>query len=192
MAAVIIDNASLSAVQRLTGTAPAPNSYDAQGDYSALENLFLHLILFDDYYFVDDYKEEHRLGRASEFSFAHPIPQSSFPYGAVEAAAIQRTKQLILDIRAGKQEEGLLKDFLEEIELHVAAAWHMQSSDYFLTLKILANEPDTSAARYKYSPLTAMIFQQLSGKSEVAPPTLIGSDGGNIPQKQEVSNRSYI
>jgi hypothetical protein len=149
MAAVIIDNATLSAVQRLTGTAPAPSSYDAQGDYSALENLFLHLLFFDDFYFVDDYKDEFRSARAREFDFAHPIPPASLPYSEVEETSVTMTKQLILDIRGGKQANGLLKEFLEEIDLHLTCAWHMQSSDYFLTLKILADEPDTWSARYK-------------------------------------------
>jgi hypothetical protein len=193
MTAVIIDNSTLSAVQRLAGTIPAPNSYDAQGDYSALENLFVHLLFFDDYYFVDDYKEEFRSARMKEFSFIHPIPPSSFPYSEIEALAVAKTKQLILDIRGGKQTDGLLKEFLEEINLHVACAWHMQSSDYFLTLKILSDEPDTLAARYKYSPLTAMIFQQLShDASNHVPPNLIGSDGQAIASKENRGDRSYV
>ena len=54
MASVVFDNSTLSAVQRLTGTAPAPNWYDAQGDYAALENFVCSLIFYDDFYFVDD------------------------------------------------------------------------------------------------------------------------------------------
>lgn len=67
---------------------------------------------------------------------------------------MRMTKELILDIRGGKQTEGLLKEFLEDLDLYVTCAWHMQSSNYFLTLKILADEPDDWAARYKYSRLT--------------------------------------
>jgi hypothetical protein len=193
MVAVIIDNATLSAAQRLTGTAPAPNSYDAQGDYSALENLFSNLLFFDDYFFVDDYKDEFRAARAQEFDFAHPIPLTSFPYSEVESVSVKMTKELILDIRGGKQADGLLREFLEEIDLYVTCAWHMQSSNYFLTLKILADEPDDWAARYKYSRLTSMIFQQLSGdNSNEASLNLIDSDGKHIPTRQDVGGRAYV
>lgn len=193
MAAVIFDHSTLSAVQRLTGAAPAPSSYDAHGDYSALENFFQNLIFFDDYYFVDDYKEEFSASRAEQFSFLHPIPKDFFPYGDVEHLAIEQTKDLILDIRAGRQRAGLLKEFLEEMNLHLTCAWHMQSSDFFLTLKILADEPDTWSTRYKYSPLTAMIFQELSrGSNDENPLKLISSSGDEIPLKTEHSGKSYV
>lgn len=192
MAAVIFDNATLSAVQRLMGSAPAPSSYDPQGDYSALECFFSHMIFYDDYYFIDDYKEELRAARKVDFNFIHPIPQRSLPYAELEKVSIARTKQLILDIRGGRQVEGLLRDFLETMELHVTCAWHMQSSDFFSTLKILADEPETWNARYKYSPLTAMIFQQLSGHaSDFDSPNMVAGDGRVIPERAKHGDRIY-
>lgn len=174
------------------GSAPAPNSYDPQGDYSALESFFSHMIFYDDYYFIDDYKEQFRESRRADFNFIHPIPQRCVPYEELEKLSIDRTKQFILDIRGGRQAEGLLKDFLEAMELHVTCAWHMQSSDFFLTLKLLADEPDTWDERYKYSPLTAMIFQQLSGTAaNFDSPNMVASDGQSIPEREKQGDRVY-
>lgn len=194
MAAVIIDNSTLTAVQRLLGTATAPSSYDAHGDYSALENFLLHLLLYDDYYHIDDYKSEFREARAKDFTFIHPVPVQSFPYREVEKEAVELTEKLILDIRGGKQQPGLLMDFLHAMKLHVTCAWHMQSSNYFLTLKILADEPDDWEVRYKYSPLTAMIFQQTAGigVAEIARPNLVSSTGDPVSEGSNEGNRQYV
>ncbi len=180
MAAVIIDNSTLSAVQRLKGTAPAPSSYDAQGDFSALENFLMSLMFYGEHFYVDDYKPEFQEQRLREFDYCKRIDIAKFPYEALIAQAKELTDGLILDIRGGRVNSGLIKEFLESIGLYLTAAWHMRSSDFFLVLKILSEDNDH---KYKYSPLTALIFNQLShvqhGKSD---PTcnLVSSDGYDI------------
>ena len=131
MANIIIDNSTLSAVQRLTGTAPAPRSYDLQGDYSALENFLTSLIFYDAFYFVDDYKSEFREERQSQFSYCRAINTDLFPYDEISAHANSLTENLILDVRAGHMEPGVIKEFLENIGLYLTCAWHMRSSNYF-------------------------------------------------------------
>lgn len=193
MSSVLIDNSTLTSVQRLTGSAPAPRSYDPQGDYAALESLASNLMFNDAFYYVDDYKKEFRKSRADQFRFARPIDAHAFPYADVEAHARELTDGLLLDIRAGRMAPGVIKQFLESVGLHLTAAWHMQSSDYFLTLKILANEPDNWDARYKYSPISALIFNQILGREAEAQDgsmRLFGSDGLEVVEKEE-GGRDY-
>lgn len=181
MASVIFDNSTLSAVQRLMGTAPAPHWYDPQGDYSAFENFIAHLIFHEDFYYIDDYKPEFRQARAKDFTYCRPISISGFPYDVITDDVKTLTDDLIFDVRGGRLQPGLLKNFLENIGLYLTCAWHMQSSDYFLVLKILADGGDE--LRNKYSPLTSLIFNQISDR--VSLPTsdraiLVGSDGNEI------------
>lgn len=193
MSSVLIDNSTLTSIQRLSGTAPAPRSYDPQGDYAAFEAFATTLMFNDGFYYIDDYKEEFRESRAKEFRFLRSVGIQSFPYADVESHARELTEGLLLDIRAGRMEPGVIKQFLESIGLHLTAAWQMQSSDFFLTLKILADEPNDWDVRYKYSPLSALIFDQSLGREAEANDAtlrLVGSDGKEVIEREE-GKRKY-
>ncbi|KDA01016.1 MAG: hypothetical protein V7651_12055 [Hyphomonas oceanitis] len=189
MPIALIDNSTLTSVQRLTGQAPAPRSYDMEGDYSALEG-YAQTILFNDaFYALDDYKPEYRASRAAAFPPIRFIGISK--YDALEVDSIELSKEFALDLRGGEMPEGIVQEFLENMNLMLTAAWHMQSSNYFLTLKILREEDGASNEKYKYSPLTAAIFQQLIGRENAqdAPlPTLIDSKGNPIPSSRNMGN----
>lgn len=190
MPSVIFDNSTLTAVQRLTGDAPAPNSYDVQGDYSALESFFTSLIFYDDFYFIDDYKPEFREQRRERFSYCRSVATAAFPYNETLSAAKILTENLMLDIRGGRMQVGVIKDFLESIGLYLTGAWHMQSSDYFLVLKILADGGDE--LKYKYSPLSALIFNQLSGRgneAETEEKYCLLDSGGNAIHKESTDGQ---
>lgn len=59
----MIDNSTLTAVQRLTGKIPVYNRYSLDGDILAFEMLIQTILFFDDIYYVDDYKEKFRAER---------------------------------------------------------------------------------------------------------------------------------
>jgi hypothetical protein len=193
MSSVLIDNSTLTSIQRLSGTAPAPRSYDPQGDYAAFEAFATTLMFNDSFYYIDDYKEAFRASRADEFRFVRAVGMEEFPYSDVEFHAKELTEGLLLDIRAGRMEPGVIKEFLESVGLHLTAAWQMQSSDFFLTLKILADEPNDWDVRYKYSPLSALIFDQSLGREVEANDAalrLVGSDGKDVVEREE-GKRKY-
>jgi len=159
---IIVDNSTLSSIQRITGQIQVPQNYSIEGDYSAFENFLSSLMFYDNFYFIDDYKEEHRKGRRSQFGYLRPISIDSFPYPELEKHSVDITDHLLLDIRGGKVSSSALTDFLEVMGLHLTCAWQMQSSDFFLTLKVLSDSLDYDEERYKYSPLTSMIFNQIN------------------------------
>ncbi|MEM8985435.1 MAG: hypothetical protein AAGC95_01820 [Pseudomonadota bacterium] len=162
---VIIDNSTLSAVQRITGNARVPKNYSIEGDYSAFENFLSTLLFYDTFYAVDDYKDEFRSDRKSQFSYVRHIPTSAFPYQGLQNKSVEINDDLVLEIKAGNITKSALTDFLEVMGLTLTAAWHLQSSDFFLTLKVLSDSPDEESERYKYSPLTSMIFNQLRNRT---------------------------
>ncbi len=189
MPIALLDNSTLTAVQRLTGQAPAPRSYDMEGDYSALEN-YAQTILFNDaFYSPDDYKPEFKVARAKAFPLIRFIEIGN--YDAFDADSIELSKEFALDLRGGDMPAGIVREFLQNMDLMLTAAWQRQSSDFFLTLKILRDEDGASADKYKYSRLTAAIFQQLIGREEArnAPaPFLMDSGGNQIPRVREIGN----
>src|SRR5260370_42225309 len=141
-----------------------------------------NLLFHDDLYFVDDYYEGLRELRHQNFPYCRPIPRDSFSYDSLADHAKELVDDLILDIRGGQLQPGLIKEFLNSVGLYMTCAWHLQSSDYFLVLKILSDGGDE--LRNKYSPLTALIFNQLSGHASDPNNNqafnLVGSDGRQI------------
>lgn len=189
MPIALLDNSTLTAVQRLAGQAPAPRSYDMEGDYSALEG-YAQAILFNDaFYTPNDYKPEFKASRAKFFPLIRFIEPNN--YDAFEADSIELSREFALDLRGGNMPEGIVREFLQNMDLMLTAAWHMQSSNFFLTLKILRDEDGASGDKYKYSPLTAAIFQQLIGRDQVRdapPPNLEDSRGNEIPLERNIGN----
>ncbi len=69
----IIDNSTLTAVQRLMGQIDVKNYYCLDGDILALETLIQAILFNDELYFVDDYKEKYRDDRNKTFSFLYTL-----------------------------------------------------------------------------------------------------------------------
>jgi hypothetical protein len=60
--------------------------------------------------------------------------------------------------------DGQISDFLRDLDLFVCPAWHMQSSDFFLRIRLLSSDDRASE---KYTPLMSAIFDQLSEGNRV-------------------------
>ncbi|MBE6828888.1 MAG: hypothetical protein E7519_01615, partial [Ruminococcaceae bacterium] len=60
MGYAIIDNATLTAVQRLLGEIPIYNKHAIDGDILAFETLIQSILFFDEVCYINDYKEEYR------------------------------------------------------------------------------------------------------------------------------------
>lgn len=161
VAQVILDNSTLTAIERITGKAPVPQNYSIEGDYSAFENFLSTLLFYDNFYFIDDYKDKFRQSRRENFPFLRRVSLEAFPYDDLETRAAEITADLMLEIRGGRISESALTEFLDIMGLTLTAAWHMRSSDFFLTLKILSDNPDERNERFKYSKLTSLIYDQL-------------------------------
>lgn len=75
MTYALIDNATLTAVQRATGEVPVQNSDIINGDLCAVENFLQGILFYDDLPCIDNYKPQHRESRKEQF----PLPSLFVP-----------------------------------------------------------------------------------------------------------------
>jgi hypothetical protein len=179
----IIDNSTLSSVERVIGEVPVLPNYDLSGDLSAYDSYLSSLIFYDDVIRVDDYKEEHSERRSKNFSELDTIKFENNSYNDFVDAARILSQGAMLSIKAGDVENNEIGNFLKDLDLHVSPAWIMQSSDFFLRIRLLSDH--TGVELEKYTPLMTAIFDQLSenknaGKSPDWSRRLLDSQGRPI------------
>jgi hypothetical protein len=182
-----VDNSTLTAIQRLTGDIPVQPSFAIEGDVSAFDQYLQALILYDEIAAVDDYKAEYRDERRGRFSEVRFIAPKERIYQERSAQARAVAEDIFLRIRGGALESDLLGECLKSLDLHVAPAWHLQSSDWFLRLRLLSDHAGVDMP--KYGPLMSAIFNQLSQNKRSDAPVrwtkdLRSSAGAPVPDKQ--------
>ncbi len=148
MLSVLIDNSTLTAVQRLIGDVPVARSFPIEGDLSAFDQYLQSLLLYDEIAAVDDYKEEHRVGRSKSFKEVRFLDPLKLPYQSSIDEAADQLSRVAFQIQKGAVKQGPLNDLLRSLDLHVAPAWYMQSSDWFLHLRLMADEADIHLPKY--------------------------------------------
>lgn len=188
MTNAIIDNSSLTSVERVLGFVLVNQYYDLSGDLSAYENYLTALLFYDRPSRIDDYIPKHREGRTSNFPELGAIHFESDSYDMLLDQAKYLTERIYLKIKGGNLEADPISDFLKSMDLHVCPAWIMQSIDYYLRIRLLAEQSDVNIE--KYSVLMGAIFEQLGENSKTKHRPnwlrrLIGSDGREI--KDEIS-----
>lgn len=102
MAYALIDNATLTAIQRLTGRAASRSEDSIDGDIVALENLLQGILFYDDIVTIDDYKAEYRESRRKDFDFIRFINPSELRLDEIEADARNEALSAIPTIRGGE------------------------------------------------------------------------------------------
>ena len=66
---ILIDNATLSGVERITGVSKTLNLHNIDNDILCLEKLLTAILFSDQLIGVDDYKDEYRSQRLRKFDF---------------------------------------------------------------------------------------------------------------------------
>ena len=188
MRKALVDNATLTALQRLNGDIIVKNAYDLDGDILAMENLMQAILFFDEVYYFDDYKAEYAQGRRERFPGLNPLPLEAEDKQAFSQAALEQTQRIIPHVTAGSFSDGDFKPFFNMLRMNMWYVWNMQSSVFYLTQKLLADASKVDVE--KYSALSSMIFSELKDRSEVGnmpqkTAVLVGTDGQPIPIDNE-------
>ena len=160
MSYALIDNASLTAIQRLLGRIEARGDYSTDGDIVAFEHLIEGVLFYNEVVCLDDYKPEHRESRHRDFPFIRFLDPSKFGLPEVAQAASEEAARFRPEIRGGEFADADFKAFLEQLKMHIVCTWDLTSSVYYLTLKMLG-KPNTREFD-KYSDISATIFTELS------------------------------
>jgi hypothetical protein len=192
MKSAIVDNSTITAVQRLTGSVSVQKSFSIEGDISAYDQYLQAILLYDRVALVDDYKDEFKVSRSSEFSELVFLRQIEKDYAEASSLAASICEDVYLKVRGGDTEKGLVKDLLETIDLHVSPAWYLQSSDWFLRLRLLSDHAGVNLP--KYGALMTCIFDQLSQNSKALRPIrwakdLLSRTGREVPDSSGEGKR---
>jgi hypothetical protein len=156
--AALVDNTTLTAIQRLLGQIRTGNLHNIEGDILAFENFAQSMLLFDRVCTVDDYKPEYSAQRRSFFSFIEFLNLDDQYYSALKNLSKSHGETLQLDLKGKTQLNAKLQEILSLIDVQVVGAWRMSGSDFFLFLEILTDS--RHGDEWKYGPIVAALRSQ--------------------------------
>ena len=179
----IVDNATLTAIQRLCGMIPIKNKHTIDGDILALEAFIQAVLFYDDLFYFDDYKVAHREERAAYFKYIYPVEFSQAEYSDLIVETQSATDQFVPEIAKKTFANSNLQEFFDLLKMNMTFTWDMSSSIYYLTQKLL--EEHSGVDIEKYSKLSTMIFNELSdgtafNESTAKTPIIYDSNGNQI------------
>lgn len=178
MAYALIDNATLTAVQRLTGEVATKSTDSVDTDIVALENVVQAILFYDDLIAIDDYIPAHREARVASFPFINFLDQGSYNLDKINETASEIALTLRPKIKGGEFANDEFKSLIDLLQTHIICTWDISSSVYFLTLKGLA---DSNSQEFsKYGNLAAAIFSELDDVKE---------SGGKTSSRVELVDR---
>lgn len=193
MSYALIDNASLTAVDRVTGRILVKNPDTINGDLVAFENVIQAILFYDNLVCIDNYKPEHREARIDTFDYIRFLPQGDLGLIDVDRLAKNEAQQIKPELRGGEFVDEDFKKLVEMLKLNMVCTWDMRSSVYYLTMKMLGQP--YSPEYEKYSELSASIFNELSDVCDTqgrwsTNVKLVGSDGHHhtIQEMKEQTN----
>lgn len=195
MTYALIDNASLTAVQRVMGDVVVRNPDTVNGDLVALENLVQAILFYDDLVCIDNYKPEYRELRKKEFDFVRFVAPEEINLDQVEEKAKSESNSIRPEVRSGEFVDGDFSALLQMLKMNMVCTWDMASSNYYLTMKMLG-QPNTPEFQ-KYSEVSASIFSELSdvgntyGRWSNAA-KFVGSDGQEYTDNITSALRTFI
>lgn len=163
MSYALIDNASLTATERVLGDIVVKNPDTVNGDLVAFENLIQAILFYDDVVSIDNYKEEYKDSRVKKFDFIRFLDADKFGLSKVDDLAKIEAQHIRPEIRGGEFADDDFKQLTEMLKLNMICTWDMRSSIYYLTMKMLG-QPNTPEYE-KYSELSAAIFNEISDVS---------------------------
>lgn len=154
----IIDNSTLTAVQRLMGEIPIKNKNTIDGDILALETFVQAVLFYDDVFYINDYKPQYKANREKYFKYIYPIEFEKTDYDKILKETQRCTNDFVPTVSKRSFDNKSLKDFFNILKMNITFTWDLSSSVYYLKHKILQEHCGVDIP--KYSKLADMIFSQ--------------------------------
>lgn len=145
---ILVDNATLSGVERIAGISQTANLNYVDNDILCLEKLITAILFSDALIGVDDYKSEFRSNRLKRFSFIDflKLEESQYQIFASEAAAFAKSMSFRFE---GSKPSGDVLSFFEALRISPQLRWDIFVSSEYLTLSYLVE--DTKHTTYERS-----------------------------------------
>ena len=188
----LIDNSTLTAVQRLLGEIEVKDKLAVEGDILSLENYLQAILFYDDIICIDDYKRQHREARRKFFPNIKFVSPNLFNYQDFVDESIRMTKDVVLRVDSGQVADKDFKEYFSRLKMNLCFTWDLSSSHFFLVQKMLTGE---GGVEYEdFNKLHSMIFGQKNDDKynslfleQERAPTLIGRDKTVYMQQRDAS-----
>lgn len=193
MTYALIDNATLTAVQRATGAVIVKNTDTINGDLCAVENFLQGILFYDDLLCIDNYKPEHSENRQRQFPYLRFLAPGEFGLTEVEELARKEAALIRPEIRGGEFVDADFRALLDQLKMNMVCTWDKASSVYYLTMKMLGYQGTDEYE--KYSSLTASIFAELADVQDTRGRwaqeiKLVGSNGHEFTKSDFANKKS--
>lgn len=135
----LIDNATLSGVERLLGLSQTINLNNIDNDILCFEKLINAILFSDKLIGVDDYKDKFRSDRLRRFSFIEFEKIENDLYSQINTQAADFVRNLVFSFE-GSKPAGDVVAFFEALRIHPQLRWNVFSSSEYLTLSYLVSD----------------------------------------------------
>ena len=144
---ILIDNATLGGVERITGRVRTASLDQVDNDILCLERLVTAILFSDELIAVDDYKDRYRAQRLKSFDCVSFLkPDAAVRKSVAEdAAAFARGMMFSFD---GAEPAADVAAFFEALRIEPQLRWDIFVSSEYLTLALLVR--DTRHASYEH------------------------------------------
>jgi hypothetical protein len=145
---ILVDNATLTGVERITGVSQTLNLNNIDNDILCLEKLVTAILFSDVLLGVDDYKDQFRSNRLKRFAYIDFLDLGASVYQSLanDAADFARSMTFSFD---GSKPAGDVVAFFEALRINPQMRWDVWVSSEYLTLSYLVS--DTKNVGYETS-----------------------------------------
>jgi hypothetical protein len=143
---ILVDNATLSGVERLTGESQTLNLNNIDNDILCLEKLITAILFSDAIVGVDDYKDTFRSQRLKKFDFINFLSIEAETYNALAGDAADFARSMVFSFD-GSKPAGDVVSFFESLRIDPQLRWDIFVSSEYLTLSALVK--DTRDVHYE-------------------------------------------
>lgn len=159
MTTALLDNATLTAVQRVLGQVKSRSRDAVDVDLVAFENFVQARLFYDEIAVIDDYIPAHRETRRAAFPQVSFVSPDALGIPDIARSADAIASEIRPKVQGGEFANPEFRALFELLQSHMVCTWDVSSSIYHLTLKVLAD--DGSQEFQKYGSLATAIFQEL-------------------------------
>jgi hypothetical protein len=165
---IVVDNATLSGVERLSGVSQILNLNYIDNDILCLEKLVTAILFSDELIGVDDYKDNYRAARLKNFAFINfsKIDAAKYTELTNDAANFARSMSFSFE---GAKPAGDVAKFFESLRIDPQLRWDVFVSSEYLTFSYLVADPKS----VNYETAIDSIFRSEGSDSELV---AVGTD----------------